>query len=189
MKVTPSERLSYRLLTEADGKLMYELDQDPEVMKFISKGKTNTMDDIETVFIPRLKKYMNPSQGWGIWGVFEHAGHERADSSNLADESFVGWILIRPMDFFGEQPKWDELEIGWRFKRASWGKGYATEAAAQVMTAVKELGIAKSVSAIALPENTASIGVMKKLGLGYDSTYLHKDPLGDVDVVYYRLDW
>jgi RimJ/RimL family protein N-acetyltransferase len=68
-------------------------------------------------------------------------------------KQFIGWILVRPMDFFGDVPQWEELEIGWRFKQETWGKGIGTEAAKQVMDAVVELGVAKSICAIAMEDN------------------------------------
>ncbi|REL30494.1 GNAT family N-acetyltransferase [Thalassotalea euphylliae] len=197
MKITPSERLFYRLLKADDAQLLADLDQDPEVMKYINGGRVNTLDDIEQVFMPRLQKFVNPSQGWGMWGVFTQGveAQQTTDVTQAASqaehdrEHFIGWVLIRPMGFFTDKPNWDELEIGWRFKRNTWGKGYATESAQHVMSAIKSLGIARGIGAIALPDNSASIGVMKKLGLQYASTYQHTDPLGDAEVVYYRLAW
>jgi RimJ/RimL family protein N-acetyltransferase len=47
----------------------------------------------------------------------------------------------------------------------------------------------KNFSAIAVKDNLASIAVMKKLGMQYIKTYSHTDsPLGDVDVVLYRIE-
>ena len=43
------------------------------------------------------------------------------------------------------------------------------------------------VSAIAMPDNTASIGVMRKLGMQFVKRYMHQDALGDVDAVLYRM--
>ncbi len=39
MYVADSERLSFRLFNQNDGELLWQLDQDPEVMKYVTNGK------------------------------------------------------------------------------------------------------------------------------------------------------
>jgi RimJ/RimL family protein N-acetyltransferase len=59
----------------------------------------------------------------------------------------------------------NELEVGWHLARASWGRGYATEAAgALVELAFGPLGFELLVADIA-PHNTASIAVAERLGM------------------------
>lgn len=176
MKVIDSERLSFALMGPEDAQLLFELDQDVEVMRYINGGKMTTMQDVHDVFIPRMAKYTDANKGWGLWKVCLRSSHE-----------FIGWVLVRPMDFFSENPQWDNLELGWRFKRSSWGKGYATEAAEQIKSALINSQDIKKLSAIAMPDNKASINIMKKLGMQYLKTDLYKDPLGDEVVVYYEL--
>ena len=176
MKVNDSERLTFALMDESDAQLLFDLDQDEEVMKYINGGKKSTMDDIQNVMIPRLYKYRNEDKGWGLWKVHVKESQE-----------FIGWVLVRPMDFFNDNPQWFNLELGWRFMRSSWGKGYGTEAANAIKDALIEHAGIEKLCAIAEPENTASIGIMKKLGMSYIKTYLHKDPLGDLEAVYYEL--
>lgn len=175
MNISPSERLSFRLLDENDTELFFDLDSDPEVMRFINGGKPCTLDDIYNTYIPRLMKYTNTDNGWGMWGVF---------IKKTSD--FAGWILVRPMHFFSDNPEWDNLELGWRFKRAYWGKGIATEAATQVAKAIAQNKSVKKFSAIADEHNLDSIKVMKKLGMNFVKQYLHHDPLGDAEVVCYE---
>mgnify|MGYP005827500057 CR=1 FL=1 len=176
MKIDDSSRLSYKLMSADDAPLLFELDQDPEVMRFINRGKMTSKEDINSVFIPRMEKYRNPTQGWGLWQV------------NIAETmQFIGWILVRPMEFFSGNPELDNLELGWRFKRSSWGKGYASEAAIHIKDCLSTSKEVKNFSAIAVEDNFASIAVMKKLGMSYVKTYLHKDPLGDLTAVYYQI--
>ncbi|RHW77824.1 GNAT family N-acetyltransferase [Colwellia sp. RSH04] len=176
MKVNHSERLSYRLMDQNDGDVLYQLDQDPEVMQFISGGKTNTMDDINNIFLPRMEKYTCPEKGWGLWQVCDKSTQE-----------YLGWILVRPMDFFSDEPKYKDLELGWRFFKKAWGKGYATEAASAIKNALAEQTDIDYFSALAVEENIGSINIMKKLGMTFLKKELHKDPLGDLDVVYYQM--
>jgi RimJ/RimL family protein N-acetyltransferase len=58
-----------------------------------------------------------------------------------------------------------EVEVGYRFLKAHWGNGYATEAAAaSIAYGFDELGIERIV-AVALPDNAASRRVLEKSGL------------------------
>ncbi len=59
---------------------------------------------------------------------------------------------------------WPGTEVGWAFKRAAWGKGYATEAAvAAIDWAFDALGWSEVIHSIA-PDNKASIALAKRLG-------------------------
>ena len=176
MIINNSERLSFARMGAADADLLFQLDQDVEVMRYINGGRLTTRQDVQDVFLPRMAKYSNPEKGWGLWQV----GISKS-------EELIGWILERPMDYFNEQPQWDNWELGWRFMRKSWGHGYATEAASHIMKALANSQAVNKFSAIAVPENHASINIMKKLGMSYLKTDLHKDPLGDMEVVYYEI--
>ena len=175
MILTNSKRLSYSKMSRDDAELFYELDQDIEVMRYINGGKLPTMEEIQDVYIPRLESYNNEEKGWGIWKV-----------SLTENNYYLGWIIVRPMYFFSDNPELDNLELGWRFKRECWGKGYATEAALSVQKALIALGNIKKLSAIAFEDNIASTNIMIKLGMKYIKTDIHQDPLGDYEVVFYE---
>jgi [ribosomal protein S5]-alanine N-acetyltransferase len=76
----------------------------------------------------------------------------------------------------------EEVEIGYRLACSSWGQGYATEAASAVRDfAWKTLHLSRLVSLID-PSNIASIHVVEKLGMQYESAvmlegYDHPDHL------------
>lgn len=166
LRVPDSDRLSFRLLTDSDShaELLWQLDQDPLVMKFITRGKTTTREEMQNRFLPRLRAYRNPEKGWGLWGAMSKQSAE-----------FLGWILIRPMGFFAGKPDDRNLEIGWRFHQTSWGKGIATEAARAVAAALILDDQCDMLSAVAVPENIASIQVMQKLGLQHSHSTDHDD--------------
>jgi len=70
----------------------------------------------------------------------------------LADDSFVGWIHLRPNGavFPGE------TEIGYRLRREFWGQGLATEGARRLLDAAfRDLGLTY-VMATTLAANLAS---------------------------------
>lgn len=159
-----------------DAQALWLLDQDPEVMHFLNGGKPNSMDDINTVFLPRMAKYTNKDKGWGIWQV-----------SNKITNEYLGWVLARPMEFFTDKANTDDIELGWRFFKKSWGNGYATEAAIAIKDALIAHGSISFVSALAVEENIASTQVMKKIGMSLLRKYRHEDPLGDFDAVHYQV--
>lgn len=176
MQINNTERLKFRLMDSQDAQALWQLDQDPQVMKFLTGGQATSMDKINSVFIPRMEKYRDDKLGWGIWQV----------SDKVTDE-YLGWVLIRPMAFFTDSPNFKDLELGWRFFQSTWGKGYATEAAIAIKNAVITLSDVSHVSALAVADNLASVGVMKKMGMSFVRAYLHTDPIGDFDAVHYQM--
>ncbi|WP_394174855.1 GNAT family N-acetyltransferase [Thalassotalea litorea] len=175
MNIQNSLHLSFRLMSEKDQQLLFELDQNPEVMKYVNDGKPTTWQQIKERFIPRLNAYRNPDKGWGLWQV-----------NITATNEYIGWILVRPENFFTEHRNDKNLEIGWRFKQQHWGKGYATEAAQAVLEALSGQPDIEAFSAIAVPENKGSIRVMEKLGMTYIKTYIHEDSGIREEAVYYQ---
>lgn len=177
MNIDNSTRLSYQLIDETDSEFLFQLDQNPEVMRYINGGNMTTREDIKAIFIPRHNAYKQTEKGWGLWKV-----------TVIATQEEIGWILVRPMDFFSDQPIWHDLELGWRFMQSTWGKGYASEAAIHIQQILAKRTENKSFSAIAVKDNLGSIAVMKKMGMKYIKSYIHSDSqLGDLDVVLYSI--
>ena len=46
LEIKNSDRLSYALMTENDADLLFELDRNPEVMRYINGGTPSTRDEI-----------------------------------------------------------------------------------------------------------------------------------------------
>ncbi|MGE6648864.1 GNAT family N-acetyltransferase [Shewanella colwelliana] len=180
MQIANSPRLQFEMITYRDADLLFELDQDPQVMRYINGGTPSTMSDITERFIPRVEAFTNVEKGWGLWKVTTLA------SEDPRPAQFIGWILVRPMDFFSDQPNCHDIEIGWRFKRCSWGKGYATEAAHAVADAIAAQPEVTHLSAIADDANFGSINIMKKLGMDFIKVDTYDVHGRDVDVVCYQ---
>jgi RimJ/RimL family protein N-acetyltransferase len=172
--VTP--RLYFRPLEPDDAQLLFDLDQDPEVMRFLTGGIHTTWEEITELFIPRFMDFTDPARGCGIWMVFEKDSQE-----------FMGWILARPYRFGYELCEADNIELGWRFKRKYWGKGIATEAATSVKKVIEVIPGVNKFSAIADPLNEASRAVMKKLGMHFVDYRIHHNPVDTFEVVYYEM--
>ncbi len=183
LKIPASKRLSYRLVDVSlagDQAFLFELDQDPQVMRYITNGQPTSLQHFQQWFLPRIQSFTNATEGWGLWML-----------SCLETEAVMGWILVRPVDFFSEDPKqqptqWDNLEIGWRLSRSYWGQGYSTEAASQILKQLIKRRSIKKLTATALVENSASINIMKKLGLTLLRHYNHKDEHGEFPAVVYE---
>lgn len=149
-----SARLHLRGPLRSDFSNILELGSDPEVMRYISGGKTQSPKEARADLEHRIQLSLGKH---GYWIV-----------QDRESGSFIGWMALRPL------PHSDSFELGYRFLRRHWGKGYATEAGQVLLHyAFHKLGLDK-VIAIALPENKASLRVMEKLGFllkGYENHY------------------
>lgn len=151
-----TERLILRRFTEADVDNLFDLDSDPEVMRYLTGGATTPRDVIEHDILPHFLDYYAPYTGFGFWAVVEKATGE-----------FLGWFHFRPSE--GSDP--DEAELGYRLRRVAWGKGYATEGSrALIRKGFTEQGI-RRVIASTYQDNLASRRVMEKLGMTLVRTF------------------
>jgi RimJ/RimL family protein N-acetyltransferase len=156
-----TERLLFRRFTLEDARLLYELDSDPEVMRFISHGVPTPLERIERELLPRWLRFYEEHTHLGFWAAHEKAGGD-----------FLGWFHLRPDRYTaGEQ------EVGYRLKRSAWGQGYATEGTrALIVKAFAAWGIAK-LSSRTLVGNTASRRVMEKAGLRFEEDFVYEASL------------
>lgn len=151
-----TERLLLRQFTPDDVDNLYNLNNDPEVMRYVTGGLSVPREDIERDFLPAYLAYYERYEGYGFWAVVEKAGGD-----------FLGWFHLRPHS--GDPP--DQPELGYRLKRSAWGKGYATEgSAALIDKGFAELG-ARRIVASAYGENVASRRVMEKVGMTLVRTF------------------
>ena len=150
-----TERLILRRFTEADGEHLFDLDNDPEVMRFINGGTPIPRDVIQNDILPEFLHYDEGCRGCGFWAAIEKAGGD-----------FLGWFSFRPM---AGAP--DEVMLGYRLRRAVWGQGYATEGArALIRKGFTEWGM-RRVVATTYEDNLASRRVMEKLGMTLVRTF------------------
>jgi len=125
------------------------MDRDPLVTQFIS-GPWSAPEEHRAFVLSRMN--CEYPKGFGYWSVFEKE----------EPQEFLGWILLLPY-----QAVKDEAEIGWRFVRKSWGRGYASESASAVLHhAFRRLRLDYVVADID-PRNVASIRVAEKLGMHF----------------------
>lgn len=150
-----THRLLLKPRTMADNGGCFEMDGDPEVIRFIAPPWANEAE--HKAFIEARTRGPYPF-GQGYWTVRQKSEPTR----------FLGWILLMPLDAVGP-----DIEIGWRLRRDAWGSGFATEAARAVLDhAFNALGLAEVVADIH-PENARSVRVAEKIGLVLRGRRLH----------------
>ncbi len=83
-------------------------------------------------------------------------------------DKVIGYISLN-----GQNSEIKEWEIGWSIGLQDWGKGYASEAAPQMLGYAFHDLLAHSVVAFCHEKNTASVKVMEKIGMKKEGN-LHK---------------
>jgi RimJ/RimL family protein N-acetyltransferase len=184
-----TDRLTLRRFTEADEGNLFELNSDPEVMRFLTGGKPTSRDDVRTAIIPVFLGYYERFEGFGFWAAVE-----------TATGQFLGWFHFRPpLGGKGIPAGWDEdgvAELGYRLRRSAWGKGYATEGSrALIGKGFTEFGV-RRVVAETMAGNGGSRRVLEKSGLIQVDTFASAEPAaagsaGEGHLVYEltRADW
>ena len=158
-------RLILRQFTEDDVDNLVALDSDPDVMRFINGGVASSRKAIIEKFLPDILSYYEEYDNLGFWAIVEKSSRE-----------FIGWVVLRPESRFRiavllNVVESDAMELGYRLRKVSWGKGYVTEASQALIDRALEENIPKII-AWALPENKASIRVMEKLGMKLQQEYV-----------------
>ena len=141
-----------RRFTSEDVQLLFELDNDAAVMRYINNGQP--VDRAEVVeALDWWLGYYERYEGYGFWAAI--------DKSIGSQGEFLGWFHFRPGEGAGPL----EPELGFRLHRAAWGRGLATEGSrALIDRGFEQLGVER-VTAETMAVNIASRRVMEKAGL------------------------
>ena len=140
-----TDRLHLRMFREDDLDAYATICADPEVMRYLGDGRTLGRAEAWRQMAMILGHWQ--LRGYGLWAV-----EERATGA-----------LVGRLGFF-EPEGWPGFELGWMLRRASWGRGYATEGAERALAhAFTEMGRQRLISLIR-PDNRASIRVAERLG-------------------------
>lgn len=146
--VFETQRLLFRLFTTEDAELIYTLNLDPEVTRFTHDPVTSIEQArtvLEKAILPQYALYNH-----GRWAV-----HIRETGE------FIGWCGLK------YRAGLNEIDLGYRFMKHYWGKGYATEAAdASIRYGFDRLNLTRIVGRAELG-NTGSIRVLEKCGMVY----------------------
>ncbi|NQY44093.1 MAG: GNAT family N-acetyltransferase [Legionellales bacterium] len=146
-----TERLLLRRWDIADYQVMIEINGDPEVMRYFPalQNKVETIQLIEKIE-RHFEKY-----GFGLYAV-----------QPFGVEHCIGFVGLNYTDFKAHFTP--AFEIGWRLSKKYWGRGYATEAAKEILKrAFTDFELEKVVS-FTSEINVPSIKVMERIGLKRD---------------------
>lgn len=162
--ILTTDRLIFRELHEADAASLFELDSDPEVMRFIGPM---ALDSVEA-YAERIRDKFQPTYAeYPSLGVFAVIEKSTGD--------FLGWFHLTPaLKYrFSHEAGFREgdVDLGYRLRRAAWGKGYATEGSVALVRSAFDKHGATRVVAVTLSQNAASIRVLEKAGLRRDSEF------------------
>jgi len=140
-----TERLIMRPIIPDDAEDMYLLNLDPDVVRYTGDIAFTSVEDSFQFY----SKYD------------DYARHKMGRFSTFLKEGnvFIGWCGLKQLE--------TDVDLGYRFMKEYWGKGYATESSvASLDYGFDEIGLDRIV-AIAFKENVASYNIMKKLGMGF----------------------
>jgi len=180
--ILKTPRLVIRQFTEDDVDNLSNLDSDPEVMRFLTGGRPIPREEIRDRIIPF---------NLGVYDRLDRLGTWAAEST--ATGEFLGWFHFRPGHGSDDIAN---IELGYRLRRSSWNKGYATEGSrALVSMGFTDLGVER-VFALTMTVNTASRRVMEKCGLTLVRTTPYERPdviegagHGEVEYALTRPEW
>ena len=151
-----SERLGFRNWKDSDLDKFAKINADNEVMKHFPKplSKEETKE-----FIVRLQKH------------FKERRYNYFATEILSTGEFIGFIGLAYQVY--ETDFTPAVDIGWRLKPSSWGKGYATEGAKRCLEyGFINLKLDRVISTCTI-DNTSSELVMKKIGMTKKGTFNH----------------
>ena len=176
-----TDRLVLRRFTMEDADLLFELDSDPEVRRYVDDGLPVSRHDIVERTLPAFLSYYDRYDGYGFWAAIEKETGR-----------FIGWFHFRPGEGAGPL----EPELGYRLHPFAWNRGLATEGSrALVDMGFSELGVER-VTAETMAVHVASRRVMEKAGLRLVGTFkadwpvrIPGDEAGDVEYALERAEW
>lgn len=147
LKALETDRLYLRRMTVEDAENAYLLNLDPEVIQYTGDDSFESIEKAR-FFLTKYDHY--EKYDFGRWAVI--------DKEN---DAFLGWCGLK------FTPELAEYDIGFRFFKKYWNRGYATEAA----KACIDLGFnhynLTTIVGRARKENISSIRVLEKIGLTY----------------------
>ncbi len=140
-----TDRLLLRELSPEDAEEFYFLNLDPDVVRYTGDPPFPNIVDASR-FLENYDQYQK--FGFGRWAVTLKENGE-----------FIGWCGLK------YSPELNGVDLGFRFFKKHWGKGYATEAAKGcIHFGFNHLGLTK-IFGRAMKDNKASLRVLEKSGL------------------------
>ena len=148
--VAETARLRLREWEQADEGRFYAVMNRPEVMRYL--GGLQTPAEWNAAYLQ-------------IIGFQRDYGHTFWIIEDLDGGDILGFCGLKQVNAPGAGDLTGRHEIGWRLRPEAWGKGIAKEAAIASLDLAFGRFAAPDVIATTVPANTASQGLMKRLGM------------------------
>ncbi len=148
-----TDRLILRDWQEADFALLLRRTNTPAVMRWLGGVMDAAM---ERTLVAKLRGW-SEDFGHTFWAV------QRKDDGEHLSGELLGFCGLKRAD---KTPgPVGDFEIGWRLREDAWGHGYAREAAEETLRLAFRQYAAPHVVALTTAGNTASWGLMERLGM------------------------
>ncbi len=158
-----TERLILREVEYIDENDLFEMDADPAVHLYIENNPVKSIDEITKVIKQLKEQYIK--NGIARWAVVDKTTNECVGWSGL---KYSNQTINNYTNFY---------DLGYRFKRKHWGKGFATESSIAILNYGFEKLNTEKIFAITDPKNINSKKVLTKLGFEFMETFdYHGDP-------------
>lgn len=158
-----TERLILREVEYIDENDLFEMDADPAVHLYIENNPVKSIDEITKVIKQLKEQYIK--NGIARWAVVDKTTNECVGWSGL---KYSNQTINNHTNFY---------DLGYRFKRKHWGKGFATESSIAILNYGFEKLNTEKIFAITDPKNINSKKVLTKLGFEFMETFdYHGDP-------------
>ena len=161
--IIETNRLVLRELDIIDSENVFYLNSDTEVLKYTGDLPFSSIAAAEN-FLLNYSDYRK--NGFGRWAVILKE-----------TESFIGWCGLK----LNEE---NLVDIGFRFFKNEWGKGYATESAKAVLDYGFNTLKLKEIIGRSSKDNISSISVLEKLNMTF---WKYDNFEGVEESVYYRI--
>jgi [ribosomal protein S5]-alanine N-acetyltransferase len=149
--VLETERLVLRRLELADSEFILELLNDPSFLRFIGDKGVRTRDDAQ--------EYIRS----GPMASYERFGFGLFLAARREDGVALGICGLLKRESL------PDVDVGFAFLPRYWSNGYAFESASAVLSYGKKTFGLTRIVAITSPDNTASIRVLERLGMSFES--------------------
>ena len=145
-----TNRCLLRDFNKDDTQNLFDLDSDPDVHIYLGKKHLKNIKEVPPILDHLLKQKIE-------------LGTARLAVINKENNEFIGWTGIK----FINEPINNMVnfyELGYRFKKKYWGKGYATETGIASLEYGFNVLNAEKIAAFVDINNKASQHVLEKLG-------------------------
>ncbi|WP_372369595.1 GNAT family N-acetyltransferase [Candidatus Uabimicrobium sp. HlEnr_7] len=156
MQILTSKRLILRRWKPEDYRPFFLLNSDPQVMEFLPKVLSQ---EESNAMILKIENHFE-QRGFGFFACEEQQS-----------QSFIGFVGLSVPQFSCDFTPC--VEIGWRIAREYWNRGYATEAASEVLLYARNTLKQKEIVSFTVPNNLPSRRVMEKIGMTYVKNFYH----------------